>query len=227
MSNLSSKYNYNSTYSGTDMIPAIYAYDSKTEKMVYHTLGTLQSLSYSVHRGTQPVTVLGRYLPKGFTRGGILVAGSLIFTVFDRHSLYEYSRGSSSLNRATPASTLPPFDIIVHLANEQGNESVLVIYGVRIVDEGQVHSIEDVYTENTMSFMAQDINLLEPKGEYLKNNEDWQIREYYNSNSPEFIRNDTNYIISNRELLINDSYNYGAGLYSTQSLYTRFNPKIK
>ena len=43
----------------------------------------------------------------------------------------------------------------------------MVIYNIQIADEGQSHSTEDMYIENTMSYIAQDIDLLEPKSVHL------------------------------------------------------------
>lgn len=56
---------------------------------------------------------------------------------------------------------MPPFDITVTMKNEYGTKSSQeIISGVVIADEGQVASIEDIITENTMSFMASDIQPL-------------------------------------------------------------------
>jgi hypothetical protein len=55
---------------------------------------------------------------------------------------------------------MPPFDITISMRNEYGNGATMVIKGVVIVDEGQVMSIEDMITENTMSYMAMDIRHL-------------------------------------------------------------------
>lgn len=55
---------------------------------------------------------------------------------------------------------MPPFDVTISMRNEYGNGGSLVIRGLTIVDEGQVMSIEDMITENTMSYMAMDIRPL-------------------------------------------------------------------
>lgn len=55
---------------------------------------------------------------------------------------------------------LPPFDVVISLANEYGLRSKLVIYGVRLLNEGQVMSVNDVFTENTYQFMATDIEYM-------------------------------------------------------------------
>lgn len=48
--------------------------------------------------------------------------------------------------------------------NEHGNGATLNIYGVSILTEGQTMSIEDIYTENTMQYIAMDIDLMTNKG---------------------------------------------------------------
>jgi hypothetical protein len=116
-----------------------------------------------------PVRTLGQRKPKSFTRGQQLIAGSIIFTVFDSHSLYHYT-STSTIDRNSNMGQLPAFDLLIYFSNEYGYESLLTIYGVRIGDEGQVHSIDDLYSENTTSFMAHDIDLLLPNGEHLAQN---------------------------------------------------------
>lgn len=150
-----------SSYSGCDIIPAVYGYNPSTGGMALHVLGDVQTITYSIHRDKGAVRVLGKSFPKGFTRGQYTIAGSLIFNVFDRRALYDLSNkldGQISL-----AAGLPGFDLILYFTNEYGEESTLIIYNIQIMDEGQSHSIEDVYIENTMSYIASDITLLTPK----------------------------------------------------------------
>jgi hypothetical protein len=52
---------------------------------------------------------------------------------------------------------LPPFDIVVSFANEYGQSASKVIYGAVIVDDGMTLSIEDIFTENQMTYIARDI----------------------------------------------------------------------
>ena len=211
----------NANYSGCDIICGILCYNPNTKQNEYQCIGNLQTVSYSVHRGMAPVTTLGRYYPKSFTRGGMLIAGSLVFTVFDRHSLYNFTKGSSAMRRVGPASMLPAFDIIMNMTNEYGFESILIIYGCRIGNEGQVHSVEDIYTENTMSFMAHDINLLEPTSERMTATDEWiEINKHItdkNAIEENFKRYNINYTFDTRKNLYNDQI--GGNFYSTYSQY--------
>ena len=51
-----------------------------------------------------------------------------------------------------------PFDIIILLSSEYGAYSVSeVIYGATLINSGQVHSINDLIAEGTMSFVARDV----------------------------------------------------------------------
>lgn len=157
------------SYGGSDIVASITFPGYKP-----FVFGELQTISYSVHREKFPVRTLGRINPKGFTMGGRTIAGSLIFTVFDRHAIlqamdqYRFSGTDESLKYfdhvygAVSTDELPPFNVNISFNNEYGNASEMCIYGITIVDEGQVMSIEDILTENTMSYMARDIKLLEP-----------------------------------------------------------------
>jgi len=152
-----------SSYSGCDIIPVIYGLDPSTKKHELFVLGDIQTLTYSIHRDKGAVRTLGRVKPKGFVRGSRTIGGSIIFTVFDRRALWDISKERNDISkRVSIADELPGFDIILYFTNEFGQESSLVIYNVQIMDEGQSHSTEDVYIENTMGYIAGDIDLLEP-----------------------------------------------------------------
>jgi len=56
------------------------------------------------------------------------------------------------------ADSLPPFDITITLMNEYNPiGSVIRIYGIVLVDDGQTLSIDDLVTENVYSYMAAGI----------------------------------------------------------------------
>lgn len=132
------------------------------------TVGEAQTVTYSLFRPMNPVYGLGDARPKGYVRGQRTVAGSIIFTVFTRNVLldtfYEAFRNQNSkcVNREYLTDELPPFDIHMTFMNEYGVGSRLVIHDVRVTTEGQVMSIEDMITENTMQYLATDITLQRP-----------------------------------------------------------------
>lgn len=127
-------------------------------------LAEVQTLSLSVFRDKQAVRSMGSVYPKGFTRDQREIAGTLVFTVFDEHVLYNFLNAhladfdhSSGITSAL-MDQLPPVDITVAFANEFGSVSRMSILGVEFVDEGQTMSIEDLITENVVSFVARDFD---------------------------------------------------------------------
>jgi len=161
---------YNS-FAGTDIVASVTIPGIGTS-----IFGTLQTVSYSIHRDKFPARTLGRISPKGYSYGGRTIAGSLIFTVFDRHVLKYTMEGIlkrkhgdfanlsvedkakySELYYSVLTDEIPPFDINIIMANEHGQAAKIDLLGIMITDEGQVMSVEDIMTENTMSFIARDI----------------------------------------------------------------------
>lgn len=156
-----------SSYSGCDMVASIIIPDYCDAKPI--VIGSLQTISYSIHREVNPVRALGRINPLGFTNGPRTIAGSLIFTVFDKNLVRQIiskikSKDKESIDKIKTESIvmdeMPLFDVLIVMKNDYGQKSRLIIKGIVIVDEGQVMSIEDMITENTMSFMAEDIEVL-------------------------------------------------------------------
>lgn len=132
------------------------------------TLAELQTLSISTFRDKNPVRTLGRSNVKGYVRGSRTIAGSMIFTVFDRNvlfSLLDYDPSDFDADnkfRAAILDQLPPLDITIQFANEYGSLSRMTIYGVEFVSEGQTMSIEDLLLENVVQWVARDIDPMTP-----------------------------------------------------------------
>ncbi len=177
---LSSQYQSTyTTFAGTDIVASV-----TLPGVGAVVLGSIQTISYSTHRDKFPARTLGRISPKGYSYGGRTIAGSIIFTVFNRNTLHDIMNGILSYKKSDKitllsaseqlqyeemyyrmlSDELPPFDINISLMNEYGQASKLDLLGVMIVDEGQVMSIEDIVTENTMSFIARDIVPMMPIG---------------------------------------------------------------
>lgn len=150
----------NTSYSGCDIIPSI-TVGGKT-----FVIGNVSTISYSIHRDKVPVRTLGRTYAKSYVSGGATIAGSLVFTVFDTHVLDAVRREVVSEVQAAGGQSspltqqLPPFDITIFFQNEYGHASYMRIYGVEISDEAQTHSINDIYSENVMQYVARDIDLM-------------------------------------------------------------------
>lgn len=158
----------NDSFSGCDMVATLLMPIDDNKNIAY-AIGELQTISYSIHMDKGPVRNIGNINVKDYVQGPRTIAGSLVFTVFNKHFankiLKEYGQvvneGYSFL-----IDEIPPFDVIISFANEFGNRSKLVIYGIRLVNEGQVMSINDVYTENTYQYVATDIEYLNDDESY-------------------------------------------------------------
>lgn len=148
------------SYSGCDIVvtarlATLNNSTKQLEEKIY-TLGSLQTLSVSTHQDKKPVRVIGSMNALDYTMGQRTIAGSLVFAVFDQHFATEMFK---DLEKATGKTfflpdELPAMDITITFANEYGRTSRMAIYGLRIINEGQVMSINDLYTENTYQFVA-------------------------------------------------------------------------
>lgn len=152
---------YNNTFSGTDMIASIVF-----PNCAPITIGELATASYSIYREKNPVRTLSKISVRGFTKGSRTVAGTLIFTVFDKHIVNRIRAEVPYLRDMVRIKTdeLPTFDLYITMGNEYGASARINLYGLTIVDEGKVLSIEDLFTENQWSYMARDIDLLDDIG---------------------------------------------------------------
>ena len=134
-------------------------------------LAEIQTLSVSTSREKSEVRSFGSVYPKGFVRGARYISGTMIFTVFNRSVLYTFldpfMNDFDAVNGTTSVlvDQLPPMDISISFANEYGSMSKMSILGVEFVDDGQVMSIEDIITENTISFVARDIDPMHEAGQ--------------------------------------------------------------
>lgn len=150
---------YNS-FAGVDIVAEIILPGEKPL-----TLGELQTISYSIHRENRPVRFVGHTNVMGFVKGPRTIAGSLIFTQFNSYAFYRLQSFQQDIIRHNifPLSDmLPPFDVVLTFANEYGSMAKMRIFGITIVDEGGTMSIDDLITEQTMSYMARGIQPLVP-----------------------------------------------------------------
>lgn len=159
----------NASFSGCDMVCSIDITPTSGKKITT-VLGTLQTLSYSIHQEKIPVRVLGNLNAKDWVFGPRTIAGSLVFAVLNQHwlvDLYEQLYNVAEMKGAHfIADEIPPFSITVSFSNEYGFDSKMVLYGVRLIDEGQSMSINDLYIENTYQFVASDINYMDTLNNY-------------------------------------------------------------
>lgn len=149
----------NNSYSAADIVASINM--DTPNGIVSSVLGKLQTISYSIYQDKAPVRVLGNINAKDWVFGPRTIAGSLIFAVFNKHWLVELQdeieKKAGMKNPHFISDEIPPFDITISFANEYGFDSRMALYGIRLMKEGQVMSVGDIYIENTYEFVANDI----------------------------------------------------------------------
>lgn len=156
---------YQSTFTGTD------AYCVASVGNVVSELNGLSSISWSIFRGKSSPRTLGKVSPSMRSRGSRTVAGTMIFVISDHHPLLDIipsdmasfkkittTHDQTTWQSVVTADQIPAFDITIMLVNEYGKASMLVIYGVDILNEGSVISIDNLMTEVTLQYTAVAID---------------------------------------------------------------------
>lgn len=75
-------------------------------------IGELQGLTYSVSREKAPVYTMGSAEPRSFSRGKRGVAGTLVFTVFDRDALMEQLKDTAKIQKFKMNQGAAPSDVM-------------------------------------------------------------------------------------------------------------------
>jgi len=152
----------------------------------------IQGLSYSITREKAPIYSMGRPDPWSFSRGKRGIAGSAVFTIYDRAPLLGFQEQSSYLSKETEthigsqeapqpiseyynlsyagvsirpvayADQIPPFDITLTAANEYGQLAIMRLYGVEFLNEGAGLSVDDIVNETQMTFICRYISGWKP-----------------------------------------------------------------
>lgn len=78
------------TFSGADIVATFGGVE----------IGALSGITFSVTREKAPIYTMGSPNPRSFSRGKRGIAGSLIFTVFDRPALYKMIADNADTNRS-------------------------------------------------------------------------------------------------------------------------------
>lgn len=126
-------------------------------------IGSLTTISYSMYRNKVPVINIGRTNINGITRGSRIYAGTMVFTLINKHWLRELQDQAPYLQEypTLKVDELPLFDIMIVSANEYGSSCSMFIYGVDFTDESQTLSIEDLFTENIFKFVAREVSVFD------------------------------------------------------------------
>ena len=162
----SSDYLYkNVSYSGTDIVVTAQLCIGNT-KSEFMTMGSLQTITYSVYDRMEPIHSLGNVNAKDYVHTHRYIAGSMVFAVFDQHWAKEFiekyckSAGIAESEKIL-TDEMPPMNITISMGNEYGSSSRTALYGVRLFNEGMTMSVNDIYTEHTYQFVALNIDYLE------------------------------------------------------------------
>ena len=154
----------NISFSGCDMVVSAEMRTTSGERVAI-VIGSLQTLTYSVARQISAVYNIGNINAKDYVSGPRTIAGTMIFTVLNQHwgaellTKFAEAEGYKHSQKIL-MDEVAPLDLTVSMANEYGIYSRLAIYGVRFFTEGQVMSINDIYTENTFQYVALNIDYL-------------------------------------------------------------------
>lgn len=156
------------SFSGVDMqaimyLPSLTAstpYGQRNKK--FKIFADLQTMSISSTRSVTPVRTLGRSSPKGYCRGARTIAGTMVFASINQDAfkdVYDIAMQENTLAASSSliSDQLPPFSIVITAANETGGAAMHVVHGITLVNYGTTYSIDDLYTEQTYSYVATDV----------------------------------------------------------------------
>lgn len=136
-------------------------------------LGNALTISYSEYRDKTPVFNCGSHLIDGFSIGNKYVAGSLITVMYEVDEFANFLQQIDKDERTKQFQNvvgmrefhsygkddLIPFNIHCLYTNEySGKLRETVIYDATFLNNGQVMSIDDIITENTLQYVARDIS---------------------------------------------------------------------
>lgn len=104
-----------------------------------------------------PVPAISYINTKGWARGRRTVAGTMVLTQLSTDVLASFLTSSaftsdlSKDSQYVKVDQLPPFNISMLFADEYGHMSYQRILGIEFVTSGNVHSIQDMLSEQTRS----------------------------------------------------------------------------
>lgn len=127
----------------------------------------MTTLSVSIYRVKTPVVAMGYINPKGFARGRRTIGGTFILTQFYADVLYSFLQAGLVNDKSKDSyykkiDQLPPFNVTILMTNEYGFASYRRLLGVQVATDGIVYSSHDMMTEQTLSYMAEDLTPLLP-----------------------------------------------------------------
>jgi len=165
------------SYSGSDIIALIYIpqqINNVTQNNGFIEIeDKLQTLTVSSARSVSPVRRLGETTPTAYTRGSRTIAGSMVFTTGLRDAFVNALTKSVDDGEPTREPVLfvdqiPKFSMVLQANNELGGISTALLVNITLTNFGTTFSIDDIYTESTFTYVAEQYM---PLSQTLANNQ--------------------------------------------------------
>jgi hypothetical protein len=155
------------TFTGSDIRLMIEIADPLGPQRWSKQLVECTTITVSVFRVKDPARACGYIGAKGYSRGGRTVAGTLVLTQFTQDVLFEFLSAFALRDKSKDTSyakidQLPPFNITMIFTNESGYASFRRLLGVEFVSDGTVYSVNDAFSEETISYVCADFTTLMP-----------------------------------------------------------------
>jgi hypothetical protein len=167
LNNAPDKPKFGTTFSGTDMKVII------TLNNYVTMIKTMTSFSWSVHKGKPTGRPLGRPGSRGRAGGSRTIAGTMIFAATDHEPLLDIipedvptrkqeamGWNNSPYKKVVLPDQLPPFDVMIIMANEYGTSAITTLYGVEIVDYGSQYGVDNLVNEYVYQYTASGMDPL-------------------------------------------------------------------
>ena len=152
------------SYAGSDIlclitIPALH--NETTDDPGFSEIeNKLQTVTVSSARSVMPVRRLGETNPVAYARGSRTIAGSMVFTAGLRDAFVNmlsksYSDGEPIREPTIFVDQIPKFSMVFQASNELGGISSAILHNITLTNFGTTFSIDDIYTESTYTYVAE------------------------------------------------------------------------
>lgn len=152
------------SYAGSDIlclmfIPS-YNGENETDPGFVEVQDKLQTITVSSARSVMPVRRLGETNPAAYARGSRTIAGSMIFTSGLRDAFItalskSFKDGEPSKEPTIFVDQIPKFSMTFQASNELGGVSSALLVNITLTNFGTTFSIDDIYTESTFTYVAE------------------------------------------------------------------------
>ena len=133
----------------------------------YKKFAEIQTLSISTRRSVNPVRRLGETDPAYYVRGPRSTAGSMVFAELNGDVFLDLFRRTHydpvGNEPYFAADRIPPFNILISGMNEYGHVVEGALFGVTLVAQGKVLSVDDLYTESQTTYVALHYSPVGPR----------------------------------------------------------------